>query len=79
MQLAKQQLIFWGKMVADCLKAQVSHEVMYQEIREKDDLLAGLDNLPVDQHSRELYFINNSIVGLVGYFERYGTEYIEQL
>ncbi len=69
----KQELILWGRIIADCLEREASDQEMYDEIREKDDALARIDSLPSDQRDRELYFINNSIMGFVGYFKRYGT------
>ena len=79
MRLAEQQLVLWGKTVAECLEKKASHEEMYREICARDALLARLDNLPADRRDREIYFINNSITGLVGYFNRFGTGYLSQL
>lgn len=75
----KQRLILWGKTIANCLEKGGGTQDMYQVIREKDTDLTRLDKLPPDQRGRELYFINNSIMGFVGYFERYGSNYIKQL
>jgi len=75
----KKQLILWGHIIADSLEKEASEQDMYDEIREKDALLAGIDDLPTDQRDRELYFINNSIMGFVSYFKRYGIDYIKQL
>ncbi len=52
---------------------------MYQAIREKDADMTRLDRLPADQRGRELFFVNNAILGFVGYLERYGSQYIKQL
>lgn len=79
MRRAREQLILWGKTVVGCLEREASHEDMYRALRERDDMLARLDNLPEDKRDRELYFINNSINGLVSYFKRFGTEYVKQL
>ena len=79
LQCFKQQLILWGNIITACLEKEASSQDMYDEIRERDTLLAGIDNLPPDQRDRELYFINNSIMGFISYFERYGNEYIKQL
>lgn len=75
----KQQLILWGKIIADCREKGADSQGMYNEIREKDTNLVRLDGLPSDQRDRELYFVNNAIAGFVGYFERYGSDYIKQL
>lgn len=75
----KKRLILWGKTIADCVEKSASTREMYQAIREKDADLARLDRLPADQRGRELYFVNNSILGFVSYFERYGSQYIKQL
>lgn len=74
----RQQLILWGNIIADCLEKEASWQEMYNEIREKDDTLAQIDSLPLNERRRELYFTKNNIMGFIGYFKRYGTEYIKQ-
>ena len=73
----KRQLISWGNIIAGCLEKKADWQEIYNEIREKDDLLARIESLPLSERRRELYFIKNSIKGFVGYFKRYGTEYIK--
>ena len=75
----KQQLLLWGSIIADCLEKEASYQDIYDEIRGKDAMLARIDSLPPDQRERELYFIDGSIKGFVGYFKRYGTEYIKNM
>jgi len=79
LQIYKQRLILWGKTIADCVEKGASTQEISQAIREKDTDMARLDKLPADQRGRELNFVNNSILGFVGYFERYGNQYIKQL
>jgi len=79
MEKAKQQLILWGKVVAGCLDKKVGHEEIYRELCATDALLAKLDNLPCDRRDREIYFMRNSIAGFVGYFNKFGTGYLNQL
>ena len=74
----KQQLISWGNIIASCLEKEADWQEIYNEIREKDDALARIDSLPASERRRELYLIKNSIMGFIGYFQRYGTEYIKQ-
>jgi len=74
----KQQLILWGNIIADCLEKKADWQEMYNEIRERDDTLDRIDSLPPSERRRELYFIKNSIMGLISYFKRYGTGYIKQ-
>ena len=74
----REQLLLWGNIIADCLEKGIGHQDIYDRIRQKDTLLAGIDNLPPDQRDRELYFIDNSIKGYVSYFEKFGTEYIRK-
>ena len=74
----KQQLISWGNIIADCLEKEAGCQDIYDEIRERDAVLARIDSLPPDQRDKELHFIKNSIMGFVGYFKRYGTEYIKR-
>lgn len=74
----KQQLISWGNIIADCLEKEADWQEIYNEIREKDSALARIDSLPASERRRELYFVKNSIMGFIGYFKRYGTEYIKQ-
>jgi len=74
----KQQLILWGNIIADCLEKGANRQEMYNEIREKGDALAQIDGLPSSERHRELSFAKNSIMGFIGYFKRYGTEYIKQ-
>ena len=73
----KQQLISWGKIIADCLEREANWQEMYNQIREKDEALVQIDSLPLSERRRELYFVKNSIMGFIGYFKRYGTEYIQ--
>ncbi len=79
LRYAKQQLVLWANIIADCLEKEASHQDMFDEIFKKDVALAQIDRLPADKRDRELYFINNSITGFVNYFKRYGTEYLKQL
>jgi len=72
------QLLLWGSVIANCLENGASQQEMYDEIHQKDDLLGGIDKLPPDQRDRELYFINNSIIGFVSYLEKFGTEYLRK-
>lgn len=74
----KQQLISWGNIIADCLEKKADWQEIYNEIREKDDTLVRIDSLPLNEHRRELNFVKYSIMGFIGYFKRYGTEYIKQ-
>ena len=76
---AKQQLILWGKVIAECVEKEASSQEILGEIRKRDEMLARIDNLPPDKRDRELYFINNGIAGFVSYFKRYGIEYIQSL
>ena len=75
----RQQLILWAGIIADCLEKEASEQDMYNEIRKRDKMLTQIDSLPPDQCQRELYFINNSIRGFIGYFKRYGTEHIKRI
>jgi len=74
----KQQLISWGNIIADCLEKEADWQEIYNEIREKDSAIAQIDGLPASERRRELYLAKNSIMGFIGYFQRYGTEYIKQ-
>ncbi len=74
----KQQLILWGNTIADCLEREADWQEMYNQIREKDETLARIDSLPLDERRRELYFVKNSIMGFIGYFKKYGTEYLKR-
>ena len=74
----RQQLILWGNIIADCLEKEADWQEMYDEIRKKDDALTRIDNLPSNKRRRQLNFVKNSIMGFIGYFKRYGTEYIKQ-
>ena len=74
----KQQLISWGNIIADCLEKKANWQEIYNEIREKDDTLARIDSLPVNERRRDLDLVKLSIMGFIGYFKRYGTEYIKQ-
>ena len=74
----KQQLILWGNIIADCLETKADYQEIYNEIHEKDDTLARIESLPLNERRRELYFVKKSIMGFVDYFERYGTAYIKQ-
>lgn len=76
---AQQQLVLWGKIIADCLERGVSPQDMYAEIFKGDVALAKINRLPADKRDREVYFINNNITGFVNYFKRYGTEYLKRL
>ncbi len=73
----KQQLILWGSIIAGRLEKEANWQDIYSEIREKDDALTRIDSLPLNERRRELYFMKTSIMGFVGYFKRYGTEYIK--
>ena len=73
----RQQLILWGSIIADHLEKGASWQDMYNKIRERDEALARIDNLPPARQRRELYFINNCINGFIGYFKKYGIEYIK--
>ncbi|MFC1873671.1 MBL fold metallo-hydrolase [Chloroflexota bacterium] len=79
LRTAKQQLILWSKIIAACVEEGLSIEDMYPRIREADAMLARLDGILADRRDRELYFIDNSIKGLVGYFEKFGTGLVKQL
>jgi len=79
MRKHRQQLLLWAKIIAAAVERKAGYEEMGREIREKDAALAGLDRLPPDERNRELYFINNSIMGFAGYFQRYGTGYLNTL
>ncbi len=74
----KQQLILWGNIIADCLEKKANWQEMYNEIREKDDTFARIDSLSSNERRRELDFAKNGIMGFIGYFKKYGTEYIKQ-
>jgi len=74
----KDQLISWGNIIADCLEKEADWQEIYNEIREKDSAIARIDSFPASERRRELYFVKNSIMGFIGYFQRYGTEYIKQ-
>ena len=79
MRFYREQLILWGNIIADCMEEEASPQDIYNELHSKDAVLARIDKLPSDRRDRELFFINNSIAGYVGYLERYGTEYLRQL
>jgi len=74
----KQQLILWGNIIADCLEKKANWQEIYNEIHEKDDTLSRIDSLPVSERRRDLDLVKLSIMGFIGYFKRYGTEYIKQ-
>ncbi len=74
----KQQLISWGNIIADCLEKKANWQEIYNEIREKDGTLARIDSLPLNERRRDLNLAKLSIMGFIGYFKRYGTEYIKQ-
>ena len=74
----RQQLILWGNIIANCLEKEADWQEMYDEIREKDDALTRIDNLPSNKRRRQVNFIKYCIMGFIGYFKRYGTEYIKQ-
>ena len=75
----KRKLLLWGSIIADCVEKDASYEDMHREIQEQDDTLAKLDGLPPKQRDREVYFINNSIMGMASYFKRYGSEYLRKV
>ncbi|MFH1381370.1 MAG: MBL fold metallo-hydrolase [Chloroflexota bacterium] len=79
LQFYRQQLILWGKTIATFDGKEVSRKEIYDTLRSKDKILERLDRLPPDRRDRELYFMDNDISGFLGYFKRFGTEYISQL
>jgi len=74
----KQQLVSWGKVIADCLEKEAGWQEIYDELRGKDSALAQIDDLPASERRRGHYLVKNSIMGFISYFQRYGTEYIKQ-
>ena len=74
----KQQLILWGNIIANCLEKEADWQEMFDEIRKKDVNLARIDSLPLNERRRDLYMVKTCITGFVGYFRRYGTEYIKR-
>ncbi len=79
LQRCKQQLLLWGSVIAGCLEKEADYQDIFTKIRENDNTLDRIDRLPKAQRDRELYFIENSIMGFIGYFKRYGTDYIKSL
>ncbi len=79
LRTVKRQLILWSKIIAACVDEGLSIEDMYPRIRKEDEMMARLDGIPAERRDRELYFIANSIKGLVGYFEKFGTGLVKQL
>ncbi|MFC1989190.1 MBL fold metallo-hydrolase [Chloroflexota bacterium] len=79
LQRCKQQLLLWGKIIAGCLEKEADYQDIFTKVRENDNTLLRIDRLPKTQRDRELYFIGNSIAGFIGYFKRYGTDYINSI
>jgi len=73
LQAHRDQLVLWGKVVADGMAKETSMEQMSQELMERDKLLQGLDNLSGEQQQREHFFISNSIWGFLDYFRKHGV------
>lgn len=73
----KQQLILWGNIIADCLEKEANWQEICNEIRKKDDTLDRIDSLPLSERRRDLDLVKICIMGFVGYFKRYGTDFIK--
>ncbi|MFC1940353.1 MBL fold metallo-hydrolase [Chloroflexota bacterium] len=79
LQRGKRQLLMWGKIIAGCLEEEACYQEIFTKVRENDNTLAPIDRLPKAQRDRELFFIENSTTGFIGYFKRYGTDYIKSI
>jgi len=79
MRYCREQLILWGHIIADCVERGANPQDMYDEICEKDSVLARIGNLSPDERDTQLFFASKCVAGYIGYFERYGTGYLKQL
>ena len=73
LRLHRQQLLLWLKIIARCVPESTKIDQIYLQLREKDELMRGLEQLPKDQYDRECFFIHNSIRGFLSYLEKYGV------
>lgn len=68
----KEQLILWGEIIAEGFLVGSSVDEIRERIAEKDRMLRNIKGLPRWQSQRENFFISNSIVGFIKYFEKHG-------
>ena len=68
LRLARDQLLLWIDAVRRAAAAEPGDpvEAALRTVHEEDELFASLDRLPGDIRERELYFVRNSIRGMVG-------------
>lgn len=79
MRYCREQLILWGRIIADCVERGANPQDMYDEIYEKDSVLARIGDLSPDERDTQHFFASKCVGGYIGYFERYGTEYLKKL
>lgn len=75
----KQQLILWGRIIADCREQGADQQAMCEEISRHDATFSAIELLPPGQRERERDFVRNSINGFVAYFEKYGTGILKRV
>lgn len=65
----KSQLLLWREIIAECFAEGIPVDAIYNRIAQKDRVLKDIESLPKAQYERERFFIINSIMGFIKYFE----------
>lgn len=72
LKIHRNQLLFWEKLIEhevnNCGSKDPVNACM-QRLMQEDPLMAAFDQLPPDVKEREIYFLQNSIRGYIGYLE----------
>ncbi|MBI2854190.1 MAG: MBL fold metallo-hydrolase [Chloroflexi bacterium] len=66
----RRQLLMWRDIVAEGLDQKYGPEQIAQEIVRRGELSSSFDRLTPLQREREMFFVLNAVVGLIGHLER---------